>query len=43
MEDNLKSYFVYNENSILISYDCPINSKLISDLSNAKKKNRDKS
>ena len=38
MEDNFKTYFVYNESSILISYDCPINSKLISDLSNAKKR-----
>ncbi len=37
MEDNVKKYFVFNESSILISYDCPINSKLISDLSNAKK------
>ena len=38
MEDNVKKYFVFNESSILISYDCPINSKLISDLSNAKKR-----
>ena len=38
MKDNFKTYFVYNESSILISYDCPINSKLISDLSNAKKR-----
>ena len=38
MEDNFKKYFVFNESSILISYDCPINSKLISDLSNAKKR-----
>ena len=37
MEDNVKKYFVFNESSILISYDCPINSKLIIDLSNAKK------
>ncbi len=37
MEVNVKKYFVFNESSILISYDCPINSKLISDLSNAKK------
>ena len=38
MEDNVKKYFVFNESSILISYDCSINSKLISDLSNAKKR-----
>jgi len=38
MEDNVKKYFVFNESSILISYDCPINSKLISNLSNAKKR-----
>ena len=38
MEDNVKKYFVFNESSILITYDCPINSKLISDLSNAKKR-----
>ena len=37
MEVNVKKYFVFNESSILISYDCPINSKLIIDLSNAKK------
>ena len=38
MEDNVKKYFVFNESSILISYDCPINSRLISDLSNDKKR-----
>ena len=29
MEDNPKTYFVFNETSILISYNSPINFKLI--------------
>ena len=37
MEGNLKTYFVFNERSILISYNCPTNSKLISNISNTKK------
>ena len=38
MEVSLKTYFVYNESSILISYNCPINYKLISNISNTKKR-----
>ena len=38
MEDNPKTYFVFNERSILISYNCPTNSKLISNISNTKKR-----
>ena len=37
MVNNSKTYFVFNERSILISYNYPINSKLISNLSNTKK------
>ena len=37
MANNSKTYFVYNERSILISYNYPINSKLISNLSNTRK------
>ena len=37
MANNSKTYFVFNERSILISYNYPINSKLISDLSNTRK------
>ena len=37
MANNSKTYFVFNERSILISYNYPINSKLISKLSNTKK------
>jgi inhibitor of KinA len=38
MEGNPKTYFVFNESSILISYNCPTNSKLISNISNTKKR-----
>ena len=38
MEGNPKTYFVFNEMSILISYNCPTNSKLISNISNTKKR-----
>ena len=38
MEDNPKTYFVFNKRSILISYNCPTNSKLISNISNTKKR-----
>ena len=38
MEGNPKTYFVFNERSILISYNCPTNSKLISNISNTKKR-----
>lgn len=34
--DNFKKYFIFNENSILISYDLPINSKLTNIISNNK-------
>ena len=37
MANNSKTYFVFNERSILISYNYPINSKLISNLSNTRK------
>ncbi len=37
MANNSKTYFVFNERSILISYNHSINSKLISNLSNTKK------
>lgn len=37
MVNNSKTYFVFNERSILISYNYPINSKLISNLSNTRK------
>ena len=37
MANNSKTYFVFNERSILISYNHSINSKLISDLSNTRK------
>ena len=37
MVNNSKTYFVFNERSILISYNYPINSKLISNLSNNRK------
>ena len=38
MANNSKTYFVFNERSILISYNCPTNSKLISNISNTKKR-----
>ena len=38
MANNSKTYFVFNERSILISYNHSINSKLISNLSNTRKK-----
>tara|TARA_Y100000813_G_C24057340_1_gene302235 strand:+ start:41 stop:751 length:711 start_codon:yes stop_codon:yes gene_type:complete len=37
MANNSKTYFVFNERSILISYNHSINSKLISNLSNTRK------
>ena len=37
MANNSKTYFVYNERYILISYNYPIIYKLISNLSNTRK------
>ncbi len=38
MEDNIKTYFVFSDRSILISYNCEINFKLISHISNTKER-----
>ena len=38
MEGNPETYFIFSERSILISYNCPTNSKLISNISNTKKR-----
>ena len=38
MEGNPETYFIFSERSILISYNSPINSKLVLNISNTRKR-----